>query len=414
MRYGKTLCVLLALLLLLGCQQLRLASVESGEEIQASGTIEAEEIAVASELGGRVVEVLVDEGDEVEEGQVLIRLDDSVVRSQLEEAKAAVEAARAGLAKLEAGARPEEVQAARAALAQAVAQRDGAKEAWEDALKSLREQQELQVQIEQARAQVEQAEREIARAEAQLRTAQIMRDRYASGGSEEERTLYEVYSYQVAAAEAALKAAQARKEAAEQALADLLAKKENPLELKAQVHRAEAQYRQAEAAVKAAQAALDKLLAGARPEELEVAQAQVEQAEAALEALELQLDKHVIRAPASGWVSSCAVDPGESVLPGTTLMVIAYLDEVNLTVYVPETDLGKVHLGQQVEVRVDSFPGEVFKGQVVYISPRAEFTPKNVQTKEERVNLVFAVKVRLPNPEHKLKPGMPADAVIKG
>jgi multidrug resistance efflux pump len=120
-----------------------------------------------------------------------------------------------------------------------------------------------------------------------------------------------------------------------------------------------------------------------------------------------------IRAPISGLVTSLEANVGEMAIPGATLMTLANLDEVTLTIYIPEDEIGKVMLGREVEVMVDSFPGEVFLGEVVYISPRAEFTPRNVQTKEERVSMVFAVEVRLSNPEHKLKPGMPADAVVK-
>ncbi|HDN79438.1 MAG TPA: HlyD family efflux transporter periplasmic adaptor subunit [Chloroflexi bacterium] len=415
MKPFKTLGILLLILSPLfaaGCAGVT-ASASDNEVIEASGTIEAEEVIVASELGGLVVEVLADEGDDVEEGQVLVRLDDTVARSQLMEAEAALRAAQAELAKLEKGARAEEIEAARAALAQAKAQRDGAKRAWEDALKALEAKQELELEIQKARAEITKAEGEIKKAEVQLRMAQIMRDRYQGDGSTEGKTFYQVYSHQVEAAQAAIEAAKARKKAAEQALADLLDKKVNPYELVLRAHQAETEYHQAEAAVLAAQAELDKLLAGARPEEIEVAKAAVEQAEAAVEAARIQLDKHIIRAPASGFVSTRSVEPGENIQPGATLMTISYLDEVELTLYVPLTKLGLVKLGQSVEVTVDAYPGEVFRGYVVYISPEAEFTPKSVQTKEERVSLVFAVKVKLPNPEHKLKPGMPADAVIR-
>ena len=406
------LLVIVSILFTLGCLG-AVASASGGEEIEASGTIEAEEVIVASEIGGLVVEVLADEGDNVEEGDVLVRLDDTEAQSQLREAEAALKAAQAQLAKLEKGARPEEVEAARAALAQAKAHRDGAKRAWEDALVALEAKQELELEIQKARSEITRAEGEIKQAEIQLRIARIMRDRYQNDGSTEGKTLYEVYSRQVDAAQAALEAAYARKRAAERKLAVLLDKRANPYELILKAHKAEAEYRQAEAAVLIAQAELDKVLAGPRPEEIEVARAAVAQAEAAVEAARLQVDKHVIRAPASGFISSRSVEPGENIQPGATLMVISQLDEVELTVYVPLDKLGLVRLGQEVEVTVDAYPGEVFTGKVVYISPEAEFTPKNVQTKEERVSLVFAVKARIPNPEHKLKPGMPADAVLK-
>ena len=94
------------------------------------------------------------------------------------------------------------------------------------------------------------------------------------------------------------------------------------------------------------------------------------------------------------------------------MLTLGDLDHVTLTVYVPEDRLGQVKIGQAVAVNVDSFPGQSFEGKVVRIADEAEFTPRNVQTKEERVNMVFAVEVRIPNPDHALKPGLPADAAI--
>jgi len=128
--------------------------------------------------------------------------------------------------------------------------------------------------------------------------------------------------------------------------------------------------------------------------------------------VQTQIDMLTLTSPIDGIVTSRSVQAGEAALPGAALMTIANLDEVKLTIYVPEADLGKVYLGQEVEVQVDSYPGEVFGGTVSYISQRAEFTPQNVQTEKERVNMVFAVRVRLPNPGHRLRPGMPADAVM--
>jgi multidrug resistance efflux pump len=104
---------------------------------------------------------------------------------------------------------------------------------------------------------------------------------------------------------------------------------------------------------------------------------------------------------------------GELAAPGIALITLADLDQVTLTVYVPENRLGYIQIGQAVEVAVDSFPDRVFVGRVTRIANEAEFTPRNVQTEEERVNMVFAVEVSIPNPDHALKPGMPADAVIQ-
>jgi HlyD family secretion protein len=106
------------------------------------------------------------------------------------------------------------------------------------------------------------------------------------------------------------------------------------------------------------------------------------------------------------------VEKGEFVGVGMPLVRIANLDEMYVMVYLPETQLGKVRLGNKSDVTVDTYPDKKFAGEVIYISPEAEFTPKNIQTKEERVKLVFGVKLKVPNPDHSLKAGLPADVVI--
>jgi multidrug resistance efflux pump len=189
--------------------------------------------------------------------------------------------------------------------------------------------------------------------------------------------------------------------------------KERPLVLNAQVNAAWAGYQTAQAAAEMAQAGLEALEAGPTEEEVAVAQAEVAKAEAALGVLEVQLEKLTLRSPTGGLVTGRMVQVGEMAVPGAKLLTVADLDKVTLTVYIPEDEIGRVKVGQTVEVSVDSFPGKVFEGRVSYIASEAEFTPKNVQTKKERVNMVFAVKVKVPNPEHELKPGVPADAVIR-
>jgi multidrug resistance efflux pump len=218
----------------------------------------------------------------------------------------------------------------------------------------------------------------------------------------------------VEAAQAALAAAKENKSGAEQVLAALKALRANPLAIASQVHLAEAQYELAVAAVAVAEAQHHEVKAGPTPEEILVAEALVAQAQAAVNALQTQIEMLTLHSPIGGLVTGRSTHAGEVALPGATLLTIANLDEVRLTVYVPEDELERVYLGQAVEVEVDSFPGQVFSGTVTYISQQAEFTPKNVQTEKERVNMVFAVKVVLPNPGHLLKPGMPADAILRG
>jgi multidrug resistance efflux pump len=168
----------------------------------------------------------------------------------------------------------------------------------------------------------------------------------------------------------------------------------------------------AEANLALAQAKLEALLAGPQPERVKAAEAEVQQAEAALRLAQVQWDRLALRSPIAGLVTSRLVDPGELAQPGAVLMTVANLDQVTLQIFVPTDRIGHVHVGQKAVVTVDSFRGRSFEGKVIYIADRAEFTPKNVQTQEDRVQTVFAVKLALENPEHLLKPGMPADATL--
>jgi len=143
------------------------------------------------------------------------------------------------------------------------------------------------------------------------------------------------------------------------------------------------------------------------------AEAALLQAQAALTTLDVQLQKTIITAPVDGTVLTRNLEVGEMLAPTGVVLTIGQLQEVNLTVYIPETEYGKVKLGDQVSITVDSFPGETFIGNVVYISDQAEFTPRNVQTIEGRKTTVYAVKLSVPNPDLELKPGMPADGEIE-
>jgi HlyD family secretion protein len=144
--------------------------------------------------------------------------------------------------------------------------------------------------------------------------------------------------------------------------------------------------------------------------EREVVRAQVVQAEAALHLAETQLAYTRVRAPVSGTVIRRDVELGETVLPGSALMTLADLSIMEVKVYVPGPMLGKIRLGQRVDIVTDSYPDRRFDGSVATIADEAEFTPKNVQTRDERVRLVYQVKVRVPNPDGILKTGMPVDA----
>jgi HlyD family secretion protein len=163
----------------------------------------------------------------------------------------------------------------------------------------------------------------------------------------------------------------------------------------------------------AADQALKKLMSFARPEDVKAAKARLDQAVYSVRLLEKAVQDCSIKSPTDGVVTERLVEEGELVMPGTALFIVANLDVMKLTIYVPETDLGDIRLGQEAAISIDSRPGESFSGTIVYISPDAEFTPRDIQTKDERVKLVFAVRIEAANPEGVFKPGMPADASIK-
>jgi HlyD family secretion protein len=173
------------------------------------------------------------------------------------------------------------------------------------------------------------------------------------------------------------------------------------------------QYDDAYARYVAAQQTYAKLKAGLRPEEITGARVRRDGAAAQVDLLKKRVRDCAITAPTTATVTLRSVEPGELVGVGSNVARLTYLDKVKLTIYVNEAELGHVSLGQKADVSIDAFgSGRVFAGSVVYISPVAEFTPKNVQTKEERTKLVFAVKLEIPNPDGALKPGLPADARI--
>lgn len=173
------------------------------------------------------------------------------------------------------------------------------------------------------------------------------------------------------------------------------------------------QYDDAYARYVAADQTYRKAKSGLRPEEINGARARRDGAVAQVDLLQKRIRDCAVLAPAPGTLTLRAVEPGELVGMGSNIARLTYLDRVKLTIYVNEADLGRVALGQGADVTIDTFPDKPFAGRVVSISPNAEFTPKNVQTKEERTKLVFAVKLEIENPEGSLKPGLPADAVLR-
>ncbi len=302
--------------------------------LTASGNVEATEVQVAAEVGGRIVELRVDEGDRVKAGDVIATLDTKDVELQIDRARAERAAAAAQLRLLEAGARAEDVR--------------------------------------QAEAQVDAATSEIAAIDVEIGNAQTDLDRFeallsANAGSQKQRD-----------------------------------------DAKARVDLARERKRSAEERVRVARASLDRVRAGARQEELEGARARVATVDAQLAVLDKSLRDAQVVSSVPGLVTQKIVDAGELVPPRAPLVVVTDLDHAWANVFVPEPVVPRIALGQAATVRTDA--GTSLPGKVTYISPRAEFTPRNVQTADERSKLVYRVKVSVDNSAGTLKQGMPVDA----
>jgi len=408
---------------------------------RVSGLIEADAVTVTAETSGRISELLVGEGDWVEAGQLVMRLDSSLLEAQVAQADAAVAVAEAQVALVAAEARPEEWRVVQAVVDLAEANLEAARRAWQDALALRDNPQDLDLQIVAARTEVRVAGYRLAaeRADAQAadleleywgRTVQLLEQGFdieipspgggssvhvpAGGDKVQAASLqWNLASQSAWQAHEAEREAEARLEAAQTALRHLLEQRANPQALQAQVDAAAGQIEVAQKAVTAARVGLAALQEGARQEQIRVAQAELAQALAAGEALLVRRDRLELRAMRAGLVVSCPAHQGELALAGSPLLEIADLSRVILSVYVPSDRLGAVRLGQSVPVTVDSFPERVFRGEVSRIADEAEFTPGEAAIGADEVILVFAVEVRLDNADHALKPGMPADAVVE-
>ena len=357
-------------------------------ELSYSGTIETTQSHLSFQAGGRILKVLVREGEAVAKDQLLAELDPAEFRSRLEQAKANLdrslkgreqaetmlavyektlpaEAARAGagvralasqLDELKAGTRTQEIERAKQAMQSAAA-------VLEDAKKNLARYENL---FKKGTVSEKEWEAVRLRYDTTLREYERGRETYdlAKEGSREET-----------------------------------------------IRTAEARLAEGQAVLKQAQSNLLRI--DAAREDIEAARATVAAARAAADQMSIQLDYAQLKAPGPGVITSRNVEPGEVVTPGREVLTLSQLATVDLKIFVDETEIGKVKPGQKAEVRVDTFPDKSFAGTVTFISPEGEFTPKIIQTKKERVKLVYLVKVSLPNPGLELKSGMPADAWLR-
>lgn len=401
-----------------------------GTETQGaySGVVEATTVDQAFEVGGLLQEITVQEGQAVEKGALLARLKDDRLRAEAEAARGRLDAARARLANLKAGARPAEIAQARQRAEQARADlqlfSNGATAEELEASRQSAEaahQRSLQLEHGYRSEDVDAARAAVQAASANLKTQERDYQRYlrlekegavSAQQFEQRRNAYD----QAVAAE-------------RQARDNLLKLSRGPRSEERQAARAEyeaaeARYRnlaqgsrpeqiaRARAVLAEREQALLLILEGARPQEIKAAQGQVAEAEAQLKAAETQLSRTRVSADASGIVlSTNNYEPGENVPPGATVVSIAELSRPWVTIYLPETDLTRVKLGQRARVTADGLP-KPLEGKLVRIYEKAEFTPKFIQTKTERVHLVFKAKVEVDNPELLLRPGLPADVEL--
>jgi HlyD family secretion protein len=378
--------------------------------LSSSGTVEAVEVRIGPEIGGMVKDVLVQEGDHVEEGQTLVMLDDAILQNQRDQAEANRAQAKATVESAELGL--ESSQQSYDALF------DGLDLATATALHNLAlardAVRDAENRVENLANPGKQTDIDTARADVVLKRDVLdkAKEDYEDYANKPEDNLIR------ASLQLRLSAAQAAYDDAVRDLNNLL-DGTNDIDLsigQAELDMANAQLSQAEDDYAALQSGPDPDQLALAEDSVQTAQAQLDAAnanlaaaEAALESADLQIAKAELVAPSNGTVLYRNIEPGEIVSPGATVLVIAQLDDLSITVYLPEDRYGKVNLGDTAEVEVDSFPGVKFIATVIRIADEAEFTPRNVQTGEGRRTTVFAIELKLDDPEGKLKPGMPAD-----
>ena len=363
---------------------------DDGTTLKFSGNIEVTEAQMSFRIPGRLIERPVEEGDTVRAGQLLARLDTSDQAIGVAQAEANVAYAKAVLAELLAGSRAEDIDRAASLVSQ-----------FRQSLTELQNGTRSE-EIESGRADLARAKAAEQSAIVQMNQARADYERYSNLYKENSvsKTIFETFQNSYKTAENMVKEAGARTRAATEQLGLL---KAGPR--KEQIARAEAALKQAEA-----EYALIK--AGPRKENIDQARAKVQAAEESLNHARQQLSYTELVTPTDGVVLSTAAEIGEYLNPAAPVATLGRLDKPWLRAYINEKDLGRIKLNQEVKVTTDSFPGKAYPGRISYISSQAEFTPKTVQTFEERVKLMFRIKVELANPDNELKPGMPADGII--
>ncbi len=445
MRFNKIFpkIVLLACLLwgMAGCDALPLSN-STDSSLSGSGVVETVEVTAAAEIGGRVVNVYVAEGDTVQEGDLLFELDGELLQAQRQQALTSLELAQANIETAETGLAMAEsnLRIAEANVETVTANAEVEILAAENALDDLYKVHEVALS---------EASRNIAAAQRAVRETQYRLDNFTIPTKQRDMTALEAVDVMRARLDAAREAyepyrlassgdatRQDLKEDLDEAQSDYdaavrrleyetdLASAQAALNkamqdyetlqngpdpddiaiLEARIHAAQTAPRQAQAAVEQAEIGLTQAQALINQAEKTVVQAQK-----SLDLIDVQIEKLTVTAPVSGVVLARNIQNGEVLNPGASALTIGQVEELTVTVYIPENQYGNISLGDHAKLTVDSFPGEVFDAQVIRIADKAEYTPRNVQTQEERSTTVFAIKLVVDDPGGKLKPGMPAD-----
>lgn len=384
-------------------------------QLKAFGTISTRRVDISPEISGKAISINVEEGASVKKGDELFRVDDSILKAQRDLAQATLDAAQAQYDLVLSGARLQDQQN-RVTGWNATQPSEFAQPVWyfekdEKLASAQNEKEAAEADLAKEKANSEKVSaaatsQEFLTAETRVSNAQtafLIADQVLAQANEAQNNT-DLKNFAQQQYDAALNELNSAQTNYDRVLTAQGAK--DILEARARVMVAQERYDRA----------IDyynSLLNGDQSLQVEAAAAAVKQAEAALATLDIQLKKTVVYSPMDGVILSQNVEPGETLAAGAVVMVIGQLEDVELNVYIPETDYGKVQLGQQVSITVDSFPGETFSGEVVQIADQAEFTPRNVQTVEGRQATVYAIKLRVPNADLKLKPGMPADVTFE-
>ncbi len=357
------------------------------ESLKLYGNIDLTQVDMAFKVSGKLNELSIDEGDTVRPGMVLARLDASQLESQRDRDQAALVAAESQLPQLQTSIERQkatlsaETDLRQAQLAQAEAR-------LQELLAGSRSQeiQEASALVEESRSQHEQARQDWERAQVLYKNDDIS------------RAQFDAYRSRFDATAAGLRQAQER-----QAMVIEGPRKEEVEAARAQVAQARANLQ----LTGASRLELKRL-----EQELQTRRAQVEQARAQVAVVNAQLADTTAISPVSGVVLVKSAEAGEVLGAGTTFATIGEMDRPWLRAYIGEKDLGRVKLGDKVKVTTDSFPGKAYWGKITFISSQAEFTPKQIQTPEERIKLVYRVKIEVENPRHELKLNMPVEAEV--